>query len=287
MKTLEVKVLRIKWPKEGVENPYDNYILETDKGPAKGKIKWRPAINELLKLHGDYTEWRGMKQFSFKFAELNIPIDSRSQLKYVCERALGIGERTENAIWEKLGDDWKSINSKIAEELKIKSSAFENLKNQIANLETDKEKADTISWLMSKGCTSGSASTAWEVWEKDAIGIVNDNPYRLAELPHYGFKDVDGDVRRCFEIDDNDERRLQAAVIYCLKQLTSSGSTVIHWQQLFTMLSNLQLNLELATNCVTKMMQEKSLWGFPSEMKIALINHYNAEIAILNYLGDK
>ena len=287
MTTIEIKVEFVRWPKEGVENPYDFFILATDKGCAKGKIKWRPQANELLKLSGEWGEYRGMKEFKFSHVELNIPIDPKAQLTYVSERTYGMVEKTAEAIWERLGDDWKNISDKDAEKLKIKPSTFEKFKLQIENLAHNKAKSDAISYLISKGATSGMAATAWERWEDDTIGIVNENPYRLAELPNYGFKDVDMKIRHSFGIADGDERRIRAAVIYAISDHAKGGSTVIQWQDLIQILAKLRIDIGLAVERISEMFADYSLWAFPSGKRLSLIRHYNAETSILNFISSK
>ena len=70
---------------------------------------WIPKQNESLTLVGDWGEYKGQKEFKFKSAAPNIPVDSRAQLNYICKITSGIGEVLENKIWNELGEDWQKI----------------------------------------------------------------------------------------------------------------------------------------------------------------------------------
>ncbi len=283
---LNVKVLEIKYPKDGQENPYGWYSLKTDKGIMSGNMPWRPAPNELLQVIGFYTEYKGMKQFKFKEAMLDVPINPRAQLEYVAERTKGMGNSKLNAIWELLGDNWAKMTIEEASQLKINSALLDNFKEQIENLKRDKEKAEAVSYLKSKGCSTNMATAAFEKWSKNCIGIINNDCFRLAELPNYGFKDIDNEIRHSFGIENDDHRRIKAAVLYCMKQLTDNGSTAIRWADLIRMIGNMFINLDLAVACVGGMFNDYALWRFSAQEKIALINHYNAEQQIFNFIAQ-
>jgi hypothetical protein len=284
IETIEVQVLEIRWPKAGQENPRGWYSLKTNQGMISGNMKWVPQVNECLKITGVYDEWKGMRVFKFKEAMLNVPVDSQSQLLYVSERTKGIGPVLSEKIWEQFGSNWNRITAEDAKKLKINASVYELFLDQIRNLETDKKKADSIAFLMSKGCSSGMAATAWEQWEHEAIGIVNENCYRLADLPHYGFTHVDGDIRKAYGIGDRDKRRLRSATLYAMSELTSSGSTVISWSALCRELGKMKIDLSAATQVITEMFDDNSLRAFTVEGKLSMRSHYDAEMTILSFI---
>lgn len=288
MRTLEVKIINILWPRIGVENPRNWYRLDclTAQGSVVcvGAIRWRPSENELLVLTGEFEAWKGQRNFKFTEARPNVPANPRAQLTYVVERTRGMGPATEAAIWDKFGDGWQKMTIRDAEAVKIRADVFEHFRQQIDALANDKAKSDTITYLISRQCSNAMACAAWEAWEADAVGIVNSDCYRLADLPSFGFGDVDVKVRVSYEIGDDDPRRIKAAVIYTMRQLTGSGSTVISWVELVTKLGGLRINLQLAQAQVAAMFDDYTLRGFPGEQMVALGVHYNAETEILKYL---
>ena len=67
---------------------------------CKGVMHWTPAEMETLSLIGEYVVYKGERQFQFKSAKLTLPLDPRSQLHYVCQRAKGVGISLEQQIWD-------------------------------------------------------------------------------------------------------------------------------------------------------------------------------------------
>lgn len=288
MRTIEVKILSILWPRPGMENPRNWYRLEcqTDFGAliCVGTIRWRPSENELLLLSGEFEAWKGQRNFKFSEARPNVPANPRAQLSYVVERTRGMGKATEEALWREFGDGWSKITPEDAAKLKVRSEVFENFRLQVESLTRDREKCDAISFLIGKGCSNALACAAWEEWESDAVGIVNADCYRLADLRNFGFADVDGRIRLEFGIGDDDPRRIKAAILYAMRQLTASGSTVISWVELIESLRAMRIPLDLARDAVGAMFENFTLRGFPASEMIALGFHYDAETAILNYI---
>ena len=290
MKTIQVKIVQILWPRLGVENRGNWYRLEclAEQGRlvCTGNIKWRPVENELLKLTGEFEAYKGQQQFKFREVRPFVPEDSRARLAYVVERTKDMGPAKEAAIWEKLGDGWAKITPEQAEELKIRPDVFEIFKQQIEQTELNQDKCDTITYLVGRGCTNALACAAWEAWELDAVGIVNADCYRLADLSGFGFADVDGRVRFSYEIGDDDPRRIKAAILYVMRQLTNDGSTVISAGILESRLRKMGIDIPLAQQRINAMFEDFTLRGFPNEQMIALGVHYNAESEILKLIED-
>ena len=285
MPELNITVNRILYPPVAVEG--DWYVLLTDSGKASGKMTWRPETGERLTLEGEWGAYKGERNFNFKSASPNIPVDPRSQLNYVCERAKGVGPVMAEGIWALLGSNWKNVTAGAVRGFTdAKYSAFrESL--SLVNAEADKSKA--VAWLMSKGATMNMGVVAYEQWKAETIGVVQSNCYRLAELPHYSFADVDGGIRNEFGIGLEDERRVQSAVLYKLRMLTNGGSTVIDWNTLLGAVKALiggHLG-KLIAEVVKGMFEDGSLRGFAGSQSISLGTDYDNEVAILEWCGRK
>lgn len=284
-------VERVLYPKGGGKSENGFYLLkgEIQNGQSlvcKGTMSWAPAPMETLALVGDYVTYKGERQFKFNCAKLTLPLESRSQLNYVCERAQGIGPQLAEAIWQKRGEAWRSLER--GEIKKLTDAAYNNFKEQIQAFTMNQEKAEVIAWLENKGASTAMASAAFEEWEKDAPGVVNSNCYRLADLSGFSFKAVDDNVRRNFGIADDDPRRIRAAVIYALQQITSDGSTAVSW---FVHVSKIEKLLpevapELIENNVKEMIKDGAIRIFPQQGMGALEGHYQAELAIWKYVSE-
>ena len=278
-----VSVERVLYPQETVENA-SWFILQTSDGVCKGNMAWRPRPQERLRLTGSYGSYQGKKEFKFTSAELDIPTDSRGMLHYVCEMASGVGSAMEAQIWELKGEDWASVQD--GEIPRLTGKIWCNLMEAIERAECDRAKGAIIAELLKAGATMNMAAAAYETWGDGTIGVVQSNPYRLAELPNYGFSHVDGQIRVHFGIGDSDPRRIRAAVVYVLRQLTESGSTLIGWEDLNTAcLAKLGGYQDLIIQSVSEMFQEGTLKGFKDTRSVSLASDYRNEFAIWEFLN--
>ena len=279
---IKVTLSRVLYP-PATEKDASWFILATDQGVAKGEMGWRPADNAQLILSGEWGEYRGERQFCFKEAMLDVPEDSRSKLRYVCERTKGIGAVMEAAIWQTKGEQWPSVD--VGDVPKLTGSLLQEFRIQISSLAQDEDMVKAVTWLMSKGATQGMAQAAYARWEKQTIGIVSDNCYQLAELPHYGFAHVDKEIRKAFGISNDDPRRIKAAVIYGLRRLTDDGSTVVAWDKLLAHCAGMLGGMnDLISDCTSELFEAGDLVGFKGSGSISLGADYRNEKKIFDFL---
>lgn len=279
---LPVTVTRVLYPPSTQEATW--FVLLTEHGKACGSMLWRPEPGERLILVGEWDAYRGERNYKFKEAYQNVPISPRDQLVYVCERATGIGPAMMEAIWTARGNDWLSIEP--GEVPRLTGTRYDSFREAVALLETEAEKSEAIAWLMSHGATVGFAQAAWEQFGKETMGVISANCYRLTELPHHGFTDVDGQIRESFGIGNADSRRIRAAILYSLSRLTSYGDTVIDWASLKMDVCKLigAEHEQLVSDCVSEMFQDGGLHGFPGTQSIALGSDYRDEAAIWDWV---
>ena len=278
-------VIKVLYPKPDVRDA-DWFLIKTDQGICKGNMAWRPDPYSKLELDGEWCSHNGERQFRFASAMLDVPTDPRAQLHYACTRTPGVGRTLEQAIWDKAGTAWKSIAPGDVPRLSDRIHA--ELMVQVQALERDGEQARAVAWLMGKGASQKMACAAWERWENETTGIVTSNPFQLAELPHYGFRDVDGDIRAAFGIGDDDTRRVNAAIVYTLRQLTGGGSTVIEWGQLHRQcVAMIGGHAALVTDCARDLFADGTLYGFPESQSVALMCDFRDERDIWDFVTGK
>lgn len=281
---IEVSVTRVFYPPETTEGA-TWFILGTDQGACKGNMGWRPRPGERLKLRGKYDMYQGKREFKFTSAALNIPTDSRGMLHYVCEMASGIGSAMEIQIWEAKGEQWAALQP--GDIPRMAGRVYENFIKAIEQAEADRAKGETIAKLLEAGATMNLATAAYEKWGEGTLGVIASNPFHLAELPHYGFKDVDKDIRHYYGIEDGDLRRIKAAIIYRLRQITGSGSTLVNWNELHkACLEMLGGYDNLIVGSVRDMMSDGTLKGFAGTRSVALASDYKHETGIWNYIAE-
>ena len=260
------------------------YVLNTDRGKCTGEIGWEVAEGDILILSGDWTAWRGLKQFKFKSAMPDLPTDPKHQLHYCCKRTNGIGPKLEADIWERLGEHWMDI--KTGDVPKMTDKKLQNFKMSIEALGAETEKVNLIAFLMGKGATLNLATSAWGKWKRDALGIINSNCYNMADLPNYGFKDVDNGIRIQFGITDDDPRRIKAAILYCMKLITKSGSTTAGWSLAFSHVCNTIVGVphELISTQFEELFK-KELVPFFNSQNIALERDHENEKIIWEFIS--
>lgn len=283
--TLDIEVRRIRYPSP--EKGGDFYILQTNIGIAIGVMKWRPEEGERLTLTGDWQARNGQREFKFTAATPNVPTNPRDMLEYAATRAKGIGPQMVALLWERYGDDWQNFKVGAVPGLSsVKAAALREAVN-LMNVEAEKSKA--IGWLMGKGASLNMATAAFERWKGETIGVVMGNCYRLADLDGFSFVHVDGKIRESFGIAMDDRKRIRAAILYRLRQLTDGGSTVVAWKAVKGVVIALvgpHLVRAVAEEC-RDLFKEGRLVGFEESEGIALRADYDAEVCIMEYVAGR
>lgn len=280
---LNVTIQRVAYP-PATADAESWYILITDSGACKGRMAWRPQDGEALILEGEFTTYKGEKEFAFKSARLNVPTNPRDQLHYVCTRTPGMGPAMEQLIWDAAGADW--ANTKPGAVQRLSGKVYANFQLQIESLREKSEEAAVVATLMGRGATMNMACAAWAQWKTETLGVVNADPYRLAELPNYGFRDVDSKIRREYGIGDDDKRRIRAAVVYALRRLTDAGDTLVGWDALYQQACGMLGGYaDEISDCASELFKDGTLKAFPGCEGVALAADWNAETAIWDFVN--
>jgi len=214
-------------------------IFKTNKGVFKGTVPFEPKESDVLQFDGSWqkSKFNGSMEFIFRTALLSIPEEPRALLHLAVTWTKGLGEAKEATIWEVYGTEW--IKATYLEKIGgLSLDTRWNWNDTLKRLESEQAQAQAVSFLMSKGASLNMASVAWERWKEDTVSRVSANCYILSDLPHYGFAHVDA-IRVGFGISDEDQRRIDAAVLYVHGQVTGRGDTVSSWQELVEGLLNL------------------------------------------------
>ena len=288
MPTLNVTVTRVAFPSPTtVTDGGDTwYILVTSAGTCKGRMPWRPKPGEQLVLQGEYSVYKGDREFSFSGAAIDVPTNPRDQLRYVCTRTPGLGPAAESLIWQHSGAHWHNIEPGAVPRLNGKLHAEFRL--QIEAMLQKSHEASTVASLMGKGCTMNMACKAWSKWGLSTLGIVNADCFRLAELDGYSFRDVDLKVRAQYGIGDEDKRRIRAGVLYSLRRLTDAGDTVVTWEALYRQACGVLCGFsDLISECAGELFQEGAIRAFGEAGEgVALKCDYDSEEAIWEWVEN-
>lgn len=297
MNQIEIQVKLIKYPKVEVDNEkrangekklyyiMDALCKDNSTLPIVGFLSHRPQLGERLVITGKYTQYQGIKQFSFDYAEPVLALNYREMLHYAAERTNGIGDVIEQAIWDRYGENW-STEIKPNDVKGLTQDKFDALMLTLTAMENAKDRTKTISWLLSHKLTINFAEKAFVEFGAETINIVNANCYNLAQIDGYGFTTIDNGIRQTFGVDDFSPLRLEAGIIYTMKQLTERGDTLIDWNNLANEAQNTLKNasLEIISQTVGNLFTKGFLMGFPQIKKIALAAHYKAEKCIFDFI---
>jgi exodeoxyribonuclease V alpha subunit len=236
-----------------------------------------------LILEGEWAAYKGEREFSFRSARLDVPTDPRDALRYVCARTTGLGPAMEEMIWAHAGAGWRDIAEGAVPRLSGKLYASFRLQSEA--LTEKSEEARVVAALMGKGATQNMACSAWEKWKDETLGVVNADPYRLAELDNYGFRDVDAKVRRAYGITDADKRRIRAAVVYALRRITDAGDTVAAWADLYAQTTAMRGGFaDEVSDCTRELFDEGVLKAFPESEGVSLAADWRAENDIWDFV---
>lgn len=295
-KTIMTKVLAVRFPREEEDRARREagektlfYILSIDGEPsiAKGELTYRPTAGLVLSLRGEESAWQGQRQFRFASAEVAVPTDERQMLEYCCELTKGIGPAMAQKIWDVKGADWRTV--KDGEVPRLTAELLAGLHSTLEELELRQTETRTICWLRSVGCTPNQAKAAWALWGPATVPKVKDNCYCLAELPHYGFRDVDLDIRRRFGIADDDQRRIDAAVRYAVSSLVEGGDTLVSWPRLAQELDTLLPSIPRTrfSDTVAAFFASGELVGFAASRTLCRARDFENELLIYQFASAK
>jgi hypothetical protein len=280
MEELRVEVDRVLCERPNPGGQYW-YFLKTNAGIAKGIAGWKLQERERVVLRGVWTVSRGERMFSFSAATVDIPKDEKQLLLLACRMTPGFGDATAKIIWDKLGSQWREIG--VGDVPRVNEEKVGALRGTIETLETHRQQYEIICWLMAQDATEKIARKAWEEWEQATRSTVEDNCFCLTGLPYVGFSDIDTTVRIAMGIGDDDDRRIEAGIIYAMKQL-SNGDTAIDWKAAAESARKL-LGVEqgrIVTSMKT-MMASGKLAAFPKTGRLCLPHDYENELAIWEF----
>lgn len=164
------------------------------------------------------------KQFQFDKAELQLPATKKGVIRYLSNIAYGVGQIKAAKIVSVLGDDCLERlfeNPNLLDTLDFLSSQqCEEIKEHLRQNQTVAELSGLI---CGEGITPSLAARIVKRYGNEAVEIVKENPYRLADdLENVGFLTADK-IAMCIGIAENSPFRVQAAIRHILKEAQNDG----------------------------------------------------------------
>ena len=229
-----ITVERILHPKGGAEAKGRTFVVMLAKVEeiratriCKGTLFWIPKPGDRLFVTAETEVYQGTEQLKITSAEAYIPVDEKALLDYACELTDGVGESIARQLWEAYGAEWAqkvTSGEAVAKGLSVTRRAA--LVETIERLRREKEKTTAMTFMLSRGMTQNMAEAAWAEWALQAVHVLQDNPYRIAELPNYGFEKADAVAIAGFGIPHHDDRRKVAYALHVITNACDSDTYI-------------------------------------------------------------
>ena len=231
------------------------------------------------------------QQFQATSYHVNRPTSKDGLVDFLSGKQFtGIGKKTAEKIVDKLGTD--AINKIIADphvldKLKLRKAVKDSL---VDNLRANQGMDEIIIGLNDLGFGANLSSAIFDKYGEETLHIINENPYQLAaEIDGISFNRAD-QVAQKLGIATDDSRRIDAAIIQTLDDLTmETGDTFTTTKpllqqtiQLLAQGSGGRVSTDLIANQIIEL--EKNQEISYADEKIYPTALYNAEWQIADHL---
>lgn len=231
------------------------------------------------------------QQFQATSYHVNRPTSKDGLIDFLSGKQFtGIGKKTAEKIVDKLGTD--AINKIIADphvldELKLRKAVKDSL---VDNLRAHQGMDQIIIGLNDLGFGANLSSAIFDKYGEETLHIINENPYQLAaEIDGISFNRAD-QVAQKLGIATDDSRRIDAAIIQTLDDLTmETGDTFTTTKpllqqtiQLLAQGSGGRVSTDLIANQIVELEKNQAI-NYADE-KIYPTALYNAEWQIADHL---
>ncbi|MBB1128543.1 SF1B family DNA helicase RecD2 [Limosilactobacillus balticus] len=231
------------------------------------------------------------QQFQASSYHVNRPTSKDGLIDFLSGKQFtGIGKKTAEKIVDKLGTD--AINKIIADphvldELKLRKAIKDSL---VDNLRANQGMDQIIIGLNDLGFGANLSSAIFDKYGEETLHIINENPYQLAaEIDGISFNRAD-QVAQKLGIATDDSRRIDAAIIQTLDDLTmETGDTFTTTKpllqqtiQLLAQGSGGRVSTDLIANQIVELEKNQEI-RYANE-KIYPTALYNAEWQIADHL---
>ena len=173
-------------------------------------------------------------QLQVKSYELKPPEDIVAIQRYLGSGAIkGIGETMAGRIVAKFGADTFRIMEEEPERLaEIKGISDRKAREIAIQVEEKKELRHAMLFLTQYGISNSLAVKIYQKYGQDLYGIMQENPYQLAEdISGVGFKIAD-EIANRIGIHTDSDYRIRSGLLYTLLQAVGEGHTYLPRQEL-------------------------------------------------------
>lgn len=205
-------------------------------------------------------EWKRHPKFGEQFHateyELLLPTSQQGVIRYLASVAYGVGPKTARKIVEALGED--CLEKVKADPDLLYQLPFlkpEQAQEIIDDLLANETQAQLCALICREGITPRLAAKIYQKYKADAIKVVKENPYILAdEIWGVGFKLADK-VAKAVGIALDSPFRIKAAVEYLLKDAGNEGHCYLRPRDILAKAKDL-LGMDVGADLIAKAVEE-------------------------------
>lgn len=223
------------------ENPDNGFTV--GRFSARGHSELVTIVGNLASVNAGESlllsgEWTNNPKYGYQFQidryETIQPANVLGIRKYLGSGMIkGIGPKMATRIVSKFGMDTIDVIEQTPEKL----AAVEGIGNKRVKMiqqawEEQREIKNVMLFLQSHNVSTSHATKIYKTYQNEAIRIVTENPYRLAD-DIYGIGFVTADtIAQKLGIDKNDPHRIQAGIKYVLSRKADEGHVFQHPDEL-------------------------------------------------------
>lgn len=229
-------------------SPFDQPLLEKTVTVHQSKV-FAGATMDF------YGNWMHHPKFGDQFKATKAvelkPATANALEKYLGSGLIkGVGPVTAKAIVNHFGKDTIDVFDKqINRLMEVPNIAEKKLKMISLAWEEHKDIKDVMMFLQNYDISTLFATKIYKTYGKDAISIVSDNPYKLAQdIFGVGFFSSDN-IAQKMGLGKESEQRIQAAIDYVLDSSREEGHCYLTKEQIIAQVNEL---LELQINKLTE-----------------------------------
>jgi len=182
------------------------------------------GIGESLSVKG---RWTRHPEYGYNFRVREVEITRPTQLVaiagYLAANLHGIGPKTAQKIVDHFGDQTLNVLDHDPARLsEVPGLGSSKIKAALEHWEDQQASRRVMLFLQRHNVPAWVASRIYKAYGEGAIARVTENPYVISELERIGFKTAD-ELALNMGLAMNDPRRLDAGVVWVLKQAEESG----------------------------------------------------------------
>ena len=183
---------------------------------------------ETVSIQGEYMAHPVYgEQFKVHSFQVTAPEDKESMERYLGSGAIkGVGAALAARIVKKFGDETFRIIEEEPERLTEVKGISERIAREIsAQIKKKKDIREAMVYLTRFGIGNSLAVKIYETYKSGLYGVMQENPYRLAEdIPGVGFKTAD-EIASRIGIHTDSDYRIRSGILYMLQQSVQEGHT--------------------------------------------------------------